>query len=538
MALTFSLLQQTTYAATAEVLIQQGASEQIVSPTQPQNAPAELTRVQTEIRVLQSRSIQDAVTATLGYEASVDVAPLGPTNVVGVRAEAHDAQQAATIAETYAETYVSVRREQTVNDLLQGATQVQQEIVKVDADIADVDQPVTDLDNQIATTNDAATRSSLKTQRDQLAAQIPQRLQALQTRRSAYADQLDRLQLAGNLAQAGGAQIISKARAATSPVRPTPTRDAVVALFGGLVLGAVIAFLREHLDDSIKSKEDLETASGGVPVLTIVPEIESWKDRATTTVVSQSAPESPAAEAYRTLRASVQFGGLERSVHVVQITSPVAAEGKTTTLANLGVALARIGKRVVMVDWDLRRPRVESFFGVDNSVGFSNVVVGEVSLADAVQRVPDEPRLAVLPAGPPPPNPSELLTTKRASDILAALRDEADFVLVDSPPVLPVSDAIIVAGIVDATVLVVSANSTTKRQTGRAAELLRHVDASVIGTVLNAASGEDAYGYGYGVRDGYAYAGESDAGRRAWFARRNGKTGSAPVPQDETVLRG
>lgn len=533
-ALAFSFLQTTTYRSTAEVLLQPRASEQIFAPSQQQNVTPDSTRVQTEIQVMQSRSVLDAVTSALGFTPKVDIATRGQTNVVAVSAEAKTPAQAANIAETYAETYVKVRREQTVNDLLDAATQVQQQIAKVDSDIANVNQPLTDLDNQIAAANDATKRASLKAERDQLAPQIQQRLSALQARRNAYSDQLDRLQLASNLTQTGGAQIVSKAQEPTSPVKPTPKRDAAVALFVGLILGVGFAFLKEYLDDSIRSKEDLEAATGGLPVLTIVPDIESWKDPSRTDVISQSAPKSPAAEAYRTLRTSVQFVGIDRPIRVVQITSPVAAEGKTTTLANLGVALARAGKRVVMVDWDLRRPRIETFFGVDNSTGFTDVIVGESSLAAAIRRVPDEPRLVVLPSGPPPHNPSELLTTKRASDILVALQEEADVVLVDCPPVLPVADAIIVAGLVDATILVVAANSTTKRQTARALEMMRQVDAPIIGTVLNEATGENAYGYGYPYSYAYAYPeGESRSGggiRRRWLRRRNGQAARDRAP--------
>lgn len=533
-ALAFSFLQTTTYRATAEVLLQPRASEQIFAPSQQQNVTPDSTRVQTEIQVMQSRSVLDAVTTALGFTPKVDIATRGQTNVVAVSADAKTPAEAANIAETYAETYVKVRREQTVNDLLDAATQVQQQIAKVDSDIANVNQPLTDLDNQIAATNDSAKRAALKAERDQLAPQIQQRLAALQARRNTYADQLDRLQLASNLTQTGGAQIVSKAQAPTSPVTPTPKRDAAVALFVGLILGVGFAFLKEYLDDSIRSKEDLEAATGGLPVLTIVPEIESWKDPSRTDVISQSAPKSPAAEAYRTLRTSVQFVGIDRPIRVVQITSPVAAEGKTTTLANLGVALARAGKRVVMVDWDLRRPRIETFFGVDNSTGFTDVIVGESSLAGAIRRVPDEPRLVVLPSGPPPHNPSELLTTKRAADILVALQEEADLVLVDCPPVLPVADAIVVAGLVDATILVVAANSTTKRQTARALEMMRQVDAPIIGTVLNEATGENAYGYGYPYAYAYAYSdGESRTGggiRRRWLRRRNGQAAPDRAP--------
>lgn len=535
-ALVFSFLQTTMYRATAEVLLQPRTSEQIFTPNNnQQGATPDTTRVQTEIQVMQSRSIQDAVTAQLGRKVEVDIAPRGETDVVAVSAEDHNAEEAAKVAETYAETYVKVRREQTVNDLLDAANQIQQQIDKVDGDIANVRAPLDDLDNKIANTNDSATRTQLKQQRDQLNTSITQQTQSLNTRRASYADQLDRLQLASNLTQTGGAQIVSKAQVPTSPVKPTPKRDGLVALFVGLILGVGLAFLREYLDDSIRTKEDVEAVAAGGAVLTIVPQVETWRDPDVTTVVSQTAPKSPAAEAYRTLRTSVQFIGLERAVKLLQVTSPMAAEGKTTTLANLGVALARAGKRVVMVDWDLRRPRIEGFFGVDNSTGFTNVMVGDMSLADAIKRVPDEPRLAVLPSGPPPPNPSELLSTKRAADVLAALAAESDYVLVDCPPVLPVADSIVVAGMVDATILVVTANSTTKRQTARAVELLHQIDAPLVGVVLNGARGEAAYGYGSGYSYSYAYGGDNRARRRGFGRMLKPKWATPPPPRTPEV---
>jgi capsular exopolysaccharide synthesis family protein len=331
---------------------------------------------------------------------------------------------------------------------------------------------------------------------------------------------------------------VSAAQVPTSPVSPTPKRDGLVALFVGLILGVGLAFLREYLDDTIKSKEDVEAALGALTVLSIVPRVEDWRDPSTTELVSIDQPKSSAAEAYRTLRTSVQFVGLERQMKLIQVTSPAAAEGKTTTLANLGVALARAGKRVVMADCDLRRPRVESFFGLANDVGFTNVVVGDISLADAVQHVPNEPRLAILPAGPPPPNPSELLSTRRASEMLRLLGEEADYVLVDSPPVLPVTDAIVIAGIVDATIMVVTANSTTKRQSQRALELLEQIDAPMIGAVLNGVEhGDRGYGYAYGYSYGY-YGAERNASRgRGLFGRRRAAERETPNSEDKLTVR-
>lgn len=533
-AVAFALLQKSAYRATAEVLLQPRASEQIFQPND-QNAAQGTTRVATEIQVMGSRSVQDAVTHALGRKVTVDISAQGLTDVVAISAEDHDPKEAARIAQTYAETFVKVRRDQTVQDLLDASTSIQQQVDKLKSEIAALNDPITSLNNQIVATVNPDDRARLSQQRDQLQQQNSAQLQAVQSRITTYTAQLDNLQVAGNLTQTGGAQIVSAAQPSTSPVSPTPKRDALVALFVGLILGIGLAFLREYLDDTIKSKDDLDAALGGLSVLTIVPRVEEWKDADRTELITRERPKSPHAEAYRTLRTSVQFVGLERPVKLIHITSPGQAEGKTTTLANLGVIMARAGKRVVMVDCDLRKPRVESFFGLPNEVGFTNVVVGDTELADAVVAVPNEPGLALLPAGPPPPNPSELLSSRRASDILRALGEEADFVLIDSPPVLPVTDAIVLAGVVDATVVVVTANRTTKRQLQRALELLQQVDAPVIGAVLNSATqGERGYGYAYEYSYG-ADATSRPARRRGLLRRRKRAAVAAQSEPEATV---
>jgi capsular exopolysaccharide synthesis family protein len=183
----------------------------------------------------------------------------------------------------------------------------------------------------------------------------------------------------------------------------------------------------------------------------------------------------------------------------LQITSPAAGDGKSATVSNLGVALSRAGQRVVIVGCDLRRPRLHDFFGAQNQVGFTNVVVGNASLDNALQKVSGEPNLLVLPSGPVPPNPSELLASQRTVEVLNGLKARADIILLDCPPVLPVTDSAVLSAHVDATLLVVTANKSTKREVHRAVELLRQVDATLVGTVLNeVASADDHYGsYSY-----------------------------------------
>jgi tyrosine-protein kinase len=280
------------------------------------------------------------------------------------------------------------------------------------------------------------------------------------------------------------------------------------------VLGVGLALVFETLDDSIKGKDDLERAAAGLPVMGMIPSVPGWKDRTVPRVVTLTEPSSPSAEAYRTLRTSIRFITVERRLRVIQITSPSASEGKTTTTANLGVALARAGGRVIIVSCDLRRPRVHEFFGLSNQVGFTSVLLGEAPLRTALQRVSNDDRLWVLPSGPRPPNPSELLSSARASDILLSLQEQADTILVDCPPVLPVTDSAVLASRVDGTLLVATAGTSTRKQVARAVEMLRQVNAPLVGTVLNDAPAEPSYGYPYYYhsRDGAPTDGPRTAG--------------------------
>jgi capsular exopolysaccharide synthesis family protein len=473
-ALVASFLQTPVYEATAQVLLQPRASEEIFAPEE-QAQPALPTRVDTEIEVMRSRSVRMAVTEELGREPDVAVSPVGETEVVRVRASSTDPADAAEEANIYADTYIKTRRSQRINDLLATSEQVQAKVGEIESELAALPPPPGG----------------------------NARRQALENRRDAYLAQLDQLDLASELTQTGGAQVISEAREPTSPARPTPVRNAALALGVGLVLGVGVAFLRDHLDDSIKTKEDLEQASSGLSVLGLIPAVPKWRDRKRPVLVSVSDASSPVSEAYRALRTSVRFLGLDRRLQVLELTSSVAAEGKTTTVANLGVAMARAGARVVVIDCDLRRPRLHDFFQLDNTIGFTSVLLGEVSLSDALVGVPSEKNLYVLPSGPPPPNPSELLSGRRVEELLDRLRKATDIVLIDAPPVLPVSDARILSGVVDGVALVASSQRATATDVSRSVELLNQVGAPLLGTVLNGIGTSAAYGDGYHYDYGY-----------------------------------
>jgi non-specific protein-tyrosine kinase len=263
--------------------------------------------------------------------------------------------------------------------------------------------------------------------------------------------------------------------------------------------------------------------------------------------VTITEPSSPAAEAYRSLRTAVQFIGLDQTIRAIQVTSPNSSEGKTTTLANLAVALSRAGQRVIVASCDLRRPRIHEFLGLADKdalkplgedllgpldeefvgqpdtnhfgeLGLTSVLVGRVPLAEGIEEalrvVPGEESLALLPAGPAPPNPSELLSSKRTAELFDLLKAKCDVLLVDSPPVLPVTDALVLAKLVDATILVGTADRTTRKEIHRSVELLHQVDAPLVGTVLNGVNPEATYGYGAGYGYGYASTGLVGNGTR------------------------
>ena len=344
--------------------------------------------------------------------------------------------------------------------------------------------------------------------------------------RATFKQKLDQLQV-DSAQKTGGAQLVEQAMLPEDPISPKPLRNSVLGLLLGLLLGMGLVFLLDQLDDDLKSKEDVEAASGGLPVLGLIPEVEHWKDRTIALVSESTKEERIASEAYRALRTSVLFLGLDRQMRSIQVTSPLQGEGKSTTSANLAVTLAQAGTRVIVMCCDLRRPRLHEFFGLSNDKGFTSVLLGLEPLKDVVQQVPGIPNLKLVASGPVPTNPSELLVSERASNVITVLQTQCDLLLIDCPPVLPVTDAVAMSQRVQGTIVVVSGSETSRRELRRTVELLRQVNAPLLGTVVNGISrGDTGYGYGLGYGDRYGYGYGSDV---SVDAASNGSKGEAPV---------
>lgn len=472
-----SLLQEPLYEGEVQVLLQPSSTESIFDPSE--DRPDAERNVGTEIEVVKSQPVQAAVEARLGSVAEVEAAPVGDTDLIRIAVESTDQEQAAAAAREYALAYIDFRRQQAVDDIDQASQKIASKIDDLQARISALDeQAARSAEQGVSAESAIASRDLLVTQ------------QAL------FKQRLDELQVEAEL-KTGGAQLITRGNVPTSTVRPKPVRSGIVALIAGAILGVALALIREYLDDSVRTKEELDRLTTGIPVLGVIPFIEGLEAPGTPQVLSLAQPDSLASEAYRALRTSLQFLAVERAPRVIQVTSSVAGEGKTSTVANLAVVLANAGQRVLAIDCDLRRPSLHRLFRLLSEVGFTSAVLGQSTLSAAIEAVPAVYNLELLSSGPFAPNPSELLSSKKTAALLAPLRADYDVILIDSPPVLPVADATALSAWVDATLLVVAAGSTTRKDLQETVELLRQVEAPLVGTVLNQAAGQVGYRYRY-----------------------------------------
>lgn len=269
---------------------------------------------------------------------------------------------------------------------------------------------------------------------------------------------------------------VTPASVPTSPIAPRKAADIALGLFGGLAVGAALALLRAAVDTRIRSGEDLDV---DVPV---VGDIAFDTDAARQPLIIRDEVNSARSEAFRSLRTNIQF--LRTSgAPTIALTSARPSEGKTTTTANLGIALSKSGIRTVIIDADLRRPNVAALMNIEGAAGLTDLLVGRVELEDVLQDWGVD-GLAVLPAGTIPPNPSELIGSEAMARVLAELASRFDVVLVDTPPVLAVTDSALVSTLVSTTLLVTAANQTKTSDVRLATEALSRVGQQVAGVVL------------------------------------------------------
>jgi polysaccharide biosynthesis transport protein len=294
-------------------------------------------------------------------------------------------------------------------------------------------------------------------------------------------------------------------------VYPRLRLNIMIAIVLSLMLGVGLTFLLDYLDRTIKTAEDVERLVGApllgiIPVVSEVPSGDEAKlTRARDLYVAQN-PASRAAECCRSIRTNILFSAADRPMKTITVSSPRPREGKTTTTIYMGSIMAQSGQRVLMIDTDLRRPRLHKSLGISKNRGLTNLILGDATIDDVVKTT-DYPNLYVLPCGPQPPNPAELLLTNRFRQVLAELEQRFDYILLDSPPVLAVTDAVVLARMSNGVMLVAQAGKTLLDDVGHSARKFRDVDAPILGVILNDMDISDRrYGYYY-----YAYGNYGDA---------------------------
>ncbi len=343
----------------------------------------------------------------------------------------------------------------------------------------------------------------------------------------------------------GYANIVDRAVDPKSPVRPNVALNLILGSLFGLVLGMCLVFLRNAMDNRIRKPEDIRKI--GVTVLGVVPDMMKvvkddfdGRERITgdgrsysTSLIALLNPLSPISETYRRLRTNIQFSRLDRDVQVIMVTSSGPGEGKTVTASNLAITMAQAGRPTLYIDADLRRPTGHKMLGLPREPGLVELLFEKYPFdLEAFATGIDD--LYAIPAGSSVPNPAELMGSKKMKDMVNRLREEFDYIIIDTPPVLAVTDAVLLSTECDASVVVISANETDFHSLQRTVEALRAVDASLAGTVLNRFNVKRAYGY-YGYRYSYGYGYGYGYGKYGYDYY--GDSGRAPKKEETGILK-
>jgi len=327
--------------------------------------------------------------------------------------------------------------------------------------------------------------------------------------------------------------IIEPAALPTTPVGPNKPMTVLLAAAIGLIMAGMAAYLLDYLDDTIKTPDDVKKILD-LTTLGAVPRVQD----SDTELIALSTSQSPAVESYRILRTNLQFAAVNHPLDTMLITSPSPTEGKSLTVANLAIAMAQAGKKTVIIDADLHRPRQHRLFSLPNNVGVTTALLAEHPDPGDLLQATEVDNLRVLTSGPLPPNPAELLGSDRMKELLRHLVEQADVIIMDSPPATVLSDAMILATQSDGVLLVLDVGQTRRDAARRAVESLRQVNARIVGVLLNRVPTKGGgYYYYYYYYSGYYSDDDQNGrgkGRRPWGRRKKRRkrtqTQTTPTP--------
>jgi capsular exopolysaccharide synthesis family protein len=558
-AVVVSLLQPNVYQSEAKVLVTaQDAGSALLGSSLSELSGQPERGLQTQVQLIQLRTIAERVIRQLGLRTTPDsllgrvtVSAVGQTNLVTIVVTDATPKLAADTAQTFATAYVEWSRDLKRASITAAADEVQtrldeakQEILTLGGKLKGGNSGALQADLRDATSEQATLIETLvglrvdeqnETHPAQLASirsKIASTERQLSDVRAKIIDLGSRLGSAGDATknydvqaelqiatglyttlaekyetlkvqeqlEVGSGSVVEAAAIDTVAVSPKPLRNGALGLAVGLVFGLGMAFLAEYLDNTIKSAEEAQELFGA-PVLGNIPAVQFKEGEPRRLTIVQD-PGSRGAEAYRGLRNSIDYVNFEHDIKTVLVTSAAPGEGKSTVSANLAAGLAMAGAKVVLLNCDFRRPTTDQFFEVNNQLGLSDVLAGRVSLDSALQHTGDE-NLRVLTPGKMPPNPSELLGSQKMTELIETIRAGADWIIVDSPPLLAVADAAATARWTDGVLVVTRAGVSTHPAAANARDILDKVGARILGIVVwgldESRGGRGGYGgYGYG----------------------------------------
>ena len=419
--------------------------------------------------LLVSQPVLDETAQRLGIspkllDGAITVTPVRDTQLLQIKVEGTLPELTAQIANTLPVIFVERNAELQLGRATESKLKLEEEIANTEKDLAETQQ-------QLKTVTDDTQRTRLET--------------SLAQYRNTYSTLVANYQqVVLAVAQANNNIVVAEpAKVPERPIRPRTRTNVMLATIVGVLLALGIAFLIEYLDDTVKTPDDVSRVSGLSTLGAIARLKESGGPRQ---LVAWMRVKSPESEAYRTLRTNIQFSSVDNPIRSLLVTSSSPGEGKSTTTANLAVVLAQTGQRVIVVDTDLRRPVLHKVFGIPNNIGLTTALLaGEsLSLEDYLQPTEID-TLSVLTSGPIPPNPSELLGSHRMQHLIEVLAQAADIVIFDSPPVLAVTDAVVLGRQMDGVLVVADAGNTREHALAQAAAELQKTGANVLGVALN-----------------------------------------------------
>ncbi len=444
---------------------------------------------QTYVQIITTNQVMEETIRRLGLPFSpeelkgkISVNAPQETQILIVSVEDTDPQRAADIANMVGEVFTDQNLARENQRYAEPIANWQNRMREIGAEIEELDRQINELRNATSP-DEQATLARLETQRNEA--------------RIRYTDAFNKLNdlQVSQIQQSNNVHSIEPAVAPGVPIRPRVMNNTLLAAVTGGLLALGIIFLIEYLDDTVKTPDQV-VEDTGLSTLGAIAQIKA--EQPGERLIAHNKPRDPISEAYRVLRTNLSFSAIDKELQDVLVTSASPGEGKSTTTANLATVIAQTGKRVIVVDADLRRPMQHKLFSVPNNQGLTTALLDQkTAVAQHIQPTAIR-NLSIMTSGPLPPNPAELLNSQRMTHVMSELRKEADVVLYDTPPVLTVADASILASQVDGCILVVEAGKTRRDAFVQAVQRLQKADANLFGTVMNRLRpGRSGYYYDY-----------------------------------------